>query len=135
MSRDAGITWEDVADYVGALGQDIAWSLMRSLRCVWSVLLMQRRLAKFWWQSTASLSALFPVCCTRLSLHHSPPTGIYEFGSAPLLFSAPDSMCILVSLPSFVPTGIYEFGNHGGLVVMAPHKAEGPTGALRVSPE
>lgn len=34
----------------------------------------------------------------------------------------------LLALPTWTLTGIYEFGNNGGLVVMAPHKAEGPTG-------
>ncbi len=98
---------------------------------MWFLLLMQRRLAKFWWQSTPRLSALFPMCGTHLSMHHSPPTGIYEFGSAPLLFwHLILCMHVFVSLSPFVPTGIYEFGNHGGLVVMAPHKAEGPTGAF-----
>lgn len=31
--------------------------------------------------------------------------------------------------------GIYEFGNNGGLVVMAPHKAEGPTDLVYFSPD
>lgn len=37
-----------------------------------------------------------------------------------------------VSTTSPLP-GIYEFGNNGGLVVLAPHKAEGPTNMVQFS--
>lgn len=39
------------------------------------------------------------------------------------------------SLTLLVCTGIYEFGNAGGLIVMARHKAEGPTDVIYFSPD
>lgn len=38
-------------------------------------------------------------------------------------------------LSPLLPPGIYEFGNAGGLIAMAPHKLEGPTDVLYVSPD
>lgn len=40
-----------------------------------------------------------------------------------------------INKPPSILAGIYEFGNLGGLVVMAPHKAEGPTDVVYFSPD
>jgi hypothetical protein len=31
--------------------------------------------------------------------------------------------------------GIYELGNNGGLIILSPHKLEGPTDAVFISPD
>ncbi len=37
--------------------------------------------------------------------------------------------------PPVHPEGINEFGNAGGIIAMAPHKLEGPTDAVFLSPD
>lgn len=142
VSRDAGITWEDVADYVGALGQYIACLACMLQDCASPLSRHRWNCGKGDWRLR-----LVVMCCLYNAASSSPgpfpfPVSLFAFtptGTAslavPRCYLWHLILFIFVSLSSFAPTGIYEFGNHGGLVVMAPHKAEGPTGALLVSPE